>query len=164
MGHVGPEEELHMMRTSWIPVAAVTLFLMYTLSLLAAAHRRRGAWLLPAAASLAFLAFSTVAILQEGPLGFWPEHVRNLWGNQIFMDLLLLGAAGFTLVLPRVRAVGMRPLPWLLLSACLGSIGFLAMMARLLYLEERVGSRAEALARPAALAGHTPAGAGSGTS
>jgi hypothetical protein len=126
------------MTTSWIAVAAGTLFLLYTLSLLASGPgRRRGAWLLPAAASLAFLAFSMVAILQEGPLGFWPEHVSNLWGNQILMDLLLMGAVGFTLILPRVRTAGMRPLPWLLLAAGLGSIGFLAMMARLLYLEDR---------------------------
>jgi len=126
------------MTTSWTAVAAGILFLLYTLALVASGPgRRRGAWLLPAAASLVFLAFSMVAILQEGPLGFWPEHVRNLWGNQIWMDLLLLGAVGFALILPRARAAGMRPLPWFLLAACLGSIGFLAMMARLLYLEDR---------------------------
>lgn len=70
-------------------------------------------------------------------LGFWTEHTRNLWGNQIWFDLLLATGIGWFLVMPEAKSLGIRPLPWLLLIACTGSIGFLAMIARLLYLRER---------------------------
>lgn len=95
------------------------------------------AWRLPAGLALAFLAVSLVAALREGPLGFWPEHTRNLWGNQIWFDLLLLAGIGWFLALPRLRAAGLAPWPWLALILATGSIGFLAMIARLLYREAR---------------------------
>jgi hypothetical protein len=41
--------------------------------------------------------------------------------------------------MPRARALGMRPLPWLLLVVCTGSIGLCAMFARVLYLQEAKG-------------------------
>jgi hypothetical protein len=98
--------------------------------------------LLPAAASLCFLLFSLHAISAEGMLGFWPEHTRNLWGNQIWIDLLLAVGIGWFLIVPQAKALGMRPLPWLVLVACTGCIGFLAMTARLLYLRDRAPQRA----------------------
>lgn len=97
----------------------------------------RGPWMLPAALSLAFLCWSLVAVVTEGPLGFWHDHVEHLWSIQIYFDLLLgIGVAWFFLV-PRAKTVGMNPLPWLLLTLCTGSIGLLATLARLLYLQER---------------------------
>jgi hypothetical protein len=48
--------------------------------------------MLPAGLSAAFAVFSVIAVTREGPLGFWVEHSRNLWGNQLWFDLLL--AAG----------------------------------------------------------------------
>ncbi|MCU0888779.1 MAG: hypothetical protein MUC64_12350 [Rubritepida sp.] len=95
------------------------------------------AWRVPAGLALAFLGFSLAAVLAEGPLGFWPEHTRNLWGNQIWFDLLLAAGVAWALMLPRARAAGMRPLPWLPLILGTGSIGLLAMLARLLQLEAR---------------------------
>ena len=97
-------------------------------------------WTLPAGLAVAFLAWSVVAASVEGPLGFWPEHTRNLWGNQIWFDLLLAAGTAWVLVLPRARAVGMVPLPWLLLAMGTGSIGLLAMLARLFQLEARRGA------------------------
>jgi len=94
------------------------------------------AWILPAVGSLVFFGFSLVAVLQEGPTGFWPEHTRNLWGNQIWFDLLLSVLVGWTLMVPQAKAQGMRPLLWLVLVIATGSIGFLAMLSRLLYLKE----------------------------
>lgn len=96
-----------------------------------------GAWRVPAVLSAAFFGWSLVAISTEGPVGFWPEHVRNNWGNQIWFDLLLGVGTAFILLLPRLRAVAMRPLPWFLLIAATGSIGLLATLARCLYLEGR---------------------------
>ena len=46
------------------------------------------AWKLPALMSAAFLAFSVVAVFKEGPVGFWYNHTQNLWGNQVWFDLL----------------------------------------------------------------------------
>jgi hypothetical protein len=95
----------------------------------------RGQWWEPALLSAVFLGFSGYAMMSEGTFGFWPEHVRNNWGNQIFIDLLIAASVAFTLLVPRARAAGMKPLPWFALIACTGSIGLLAMVARCLFLE-----------------------------
>jgi hypothetical protein len=119
-----------------LPYVAAALFIVANASH-AAREQPRLPWQIPALASAAFLGFSVYAGLSEGPLGFWVEHTRNLWGNQIWLDLLLAASVGWALMLPRARAVGMRPLPWLAVVALLGSIGFLAMLARLFQLEQR---------------------------
>lgn len=100
-----------------------------------AAGASRGIWLLPAGLSAAFLAFSLLTIAQEGVLGFWSEHTRSLWGNQIWFDLLLAAGVCWALIVPRARAVGMQPVPWFVVILLTGSIGILAMVARLLQLE-----------------------------
>jgi hypothetical protein len=95
----------------------------------------RRQWWEPALLCAAFLGFSMYAMMTEGPLGFWAEHVRNNWGNQIFIDLLIAASVAFAILVPRARAVGMKPLPWFVLIACTGSIGLLAMVARCMFLE-----------------------------
>lgn len=116
-------------------VAGATL-LVFGLGMVARGDRRMaGAWRLPAAVSVAFFLFSLVAILTEGPTGFWREHTQHLWGNQIWFDLLLAASVGWTVALPRARAVGMNLVPWFLAIVGTGSIAFLAFLARLLYLE-----------------------------
>ena len=95
-----------------------------------------GSWRSFAVFSAAFFGFTVYAIAREG-LGFWTEHTRNLWGNQIWFDLLLAAGIGWFLVLPRLRAAGLAPLPWLLVILASGSIGFLALIARLLWVEAR---------------------------
>ena len=127
--------------TALFPIFVAVVFLGATLRVItpsAAPSRHR--WLAPAAASLAFFAFSLGAVLIEGPTGFWVEHTRNLWGNQIWIDLLSAAGIGWYFILPRARTVGVRPRPWLLAIAATGSIGFLAMAARVLYLEDRRSS------------------------
>lgn len=96
------------------------------------------AWRWPAGAAALLALWSLGAVLLEGPLGFWPEHTRNLWGNQIWFDLLLAAATAFALMVPRARAVGMLVPLWGLLVLVSGSIGLLAMAARLLHREEQV--------------------------
>jgi hypothetical protein len=76
-------------------------------------------------------------VWREGPLGFRAEHTGNLWGQQIWFDLLLAAGTAWAALLPQLRAQGMRPAPWLLAVVCTGSIGLLAMVARLLHLRER---------------------------
>jgi hypothetical protein len=122
---------------SLLPAIAGGLAILFGLAVVVKDDRRiQKIWLLPAALSLLFLLFSIQAIMTEGLFGFWIEHTRNLWGSQIWLDLLLAVSIGWFLVVPQAKAIGMRPLPWFILIVCTGSIGFLAMMARLLYLRE----------------------------
>ena len=121
-----------------LPIVAVLLFIGVTLILAAGSSSdRRGSWLAPAAFAAAFLGWSLYTVAMEGPLGFWPNHTASAWGNQVWFDLLLAIGTAWALLLPRARAVGMRPLPWLVLIICSGSIGLLAMAARCLLLESK---------------------------
>lgn len=123
-----------------LPVIASVLFLL-TMTLSAAGiWRRHGAWLVPAMLSAAFLAWSMHAVAVGGVFGFWSEHVRNAWSNQIWCDLLLGVALAWILLLPRARAVGMYIWPWLALVVGTGGVGLYAMMARCLFLERRAAS------------------------
>jgi hypothetical protein len=101
----------------------------------------KNAWALPAFLSGLFFAWSLYAILTEGPLAFWTEHTRNRWGNQIFFDLLLAAGIAWSMIVPRAKARGMTILFWLALVLCTGSIGLLAMLSRLLFLEQNSTTR-----------------------
>lgn len=124
--------------TSLLPPVSAILFVLFALRVITAeGARSRSSWKLPAAGSALFLLFTLQAVVVEGPLGFWTEHTRNLWGNQIWLDLLCAAGIGLYFVAPQARALGVRLLPWLVLIVGTGSIGFLAMVARLLYLRDR---------------------------
>ena len=98
----------------------------------------RYGWLFPALLSALFLAWSIATIIIEGPFGFWANHTSNLWGNQVWFDLLLAIGIAWYFIVPEAKLLGMRVALWLPLILCTGSIGFLAMLARLMYLR---GSR-----------------------
>lgn len=120
-------------------LAAGLAFLVVGITL---ASRRDGAvvrprWIIPMALAALFAVFSVATVVQEGATGFWPEHSRHGWGNQIWFDLLLAAGAAFALAAPRLRAAGMNPLAWFFVVAVSGSIGLMAMIARLFYLEDR---------------------------
>ncbi|MFD0915697.1 hypothetical protein ACFQ14_04695 [Pseudahrensia aquimaris] len=100
----------------------------------AKAHRGRS-WLLSAGLSVAFLGWSLFAIASEGMFGFWTEHVRNAWGNQIWFDLLLAVGVALTFMMPKAKALGMNVTLWSLLVLATGCIGLTAMAARIFYLE-----------------------------
>ena len=121
-----------------LPALAILLFIAAALTLLLRQDKSRAAfWLVPAGFAALFLGWSLYTVSVAGPLGFWAEHTRNAWGNQIWFDLLLAIGTAWALLLPRARTAGMRPAPWLVLIVCTGSIGLLAMLARCLYLEAR---------------------------
>ena len=127
-----------MAMTTLLPVlAAVAFVAMAVIVAVTTDPTRPNVWPLPAALSAAFLVFSLCTVVTEGPVGFWVEHTRNLWGNQIWLDLLLAVGLGWTVLVPEARRLGVRPLPWLALILCTGSIGFSAMLARVLYLKGR---------------------------
>lgn len=121
---------------SVLPVVAAMLFMSFGVTRVYVSSLRK-AWMVPAGLACGFFAFSLFTASTDGPTGFWIEHTRNLWGNQIWFDLLLATSIGWLLIVPHAIAVGMRPIVWLPLVAATGSIGFLAMLARLLYLRER---------------------------
>lgn len=99
-------------------------------------------WLIPALLSAVFFAGSLRAVSTGGAFGFWAEHIRNDWNNQIFVDLLLSAACAYFLLLARSRAVAMRVLPWFVAIAMTGSIGLLAMISRVLFLERKAAAKA----------------------
>ena len=119
--------------------AAVTLAgaVIYVLASAAKGGELRLPWIVPAILSLAFLAFSLVTIAQEGLFGFWANHTEDLWGLQVWMDLLFAVAISWTFLVPEARKQDMAILPWGILVVCTASIGLWAMMARVLYLRER---------------------------
>ncbi|MBY6217362.1 hypothetical protein [Qipengyuania aquimaris] len=96
-----------------------------------------GSAALAAALSGGFGAFTAITILYEGVLPVWLNHTQNLWGVQVWWDLLISLTIALFFVLPRARAAGMSILPWLLFVVCTASIGLLAMVARLFWLEKR---------------------------
>lgn len=93
-------------------------------------------WVLAAMATM-FLAFSVGVVVAEGPFGVVAEHTRTFWSTQIWFDLLLAACTGWFAWLPRARAVGMRLPLWAILIVATGSIGLLAMSARIVFLEQR---------------------------
>lgn len=62
---------------------------------------------------------------------------RNLWGNQIWFDLIYGIAVSWTLILPRAREVNLNVVAWLVFVLVTANIGLLAMLSRVLYLEEQ---------------------------
>ena len=126
----------------FLPIGALAIFLVA--AVMAATGNdgeQQAGWRIPAAFSGLFLGWSLFALAQGGLGGVWVEHTRNAWGNQIWFDLLLALGTGWALLQPRLRAVGMRPWPWLALLLATGSVGLLAMLARCLFLEERVAQQ-----------------------
>lgn len=127
-----------MTSTSLLPIAAAALFVALAVATLRVPGRpSKSLWLIPAGLSAGFLVFSLLAVGIEGPFGFWVEHTRNLWGNQIWFDLLLAVGIGWFLIVPQAREFKMRLPLWLILILITGCIGFTAMLSRLLYLQSR---------------------------
>ncbi|MEO1200854.1 MAG: hypothetical protein AAFX39_16800 [Pseudomonadota bacterium] len=123
--------------TTLLPALAGLGFVVFALLYGAGAiGRMRNAWFWPALLAVIFLSWSVIAIIVEGPLGFWHEHIRGFWSNQIWFDLLLAASVALVWLVPKARNLGMRPLPWVILVILSGSIGLMFMLARILFLEE----------------------------
>jgi hypothetical protein len=116
---------------------------------MAARPGARGSALLAASLAAGFAAFSAVTIAAEGVFPVILNHTSNLWGVQVWWDLLFSLSVAFFFVLPRARAQGMNLGLWTALVLATASIGLLAMVARLFWLEN-AGERAAAAHPPAA--------------
>lgn len=88
-----------------------------------------------AALSGGFAAYSGVTIWAEGLVPVLINHTSNLWGVQVWWDLLFSLTIALFLVAPRARAQGMNLPLWTLFIVATASIGLLAMCARLFWLE-----------------------------
>ena len=100
------------------------------------ANKHIGSAALAAALSGGFLAFSALTIWQDGFVEVWTNHTANLWGVQVWWDLLFAVCLAFFFIAPRARKVGMNVPLWALFVAATASIGLLAMCARLFWLEQ----------------------------
>ncbi len=124
--------------TSILPLISVGLFIIIAITIISKdSAPSKNAWVFPALLSTVFAGFSIWAIAAEGPLGFWPNHIQNLWGNQVWFDLLIAIGIGLYLLAPKAKALGMRLPIWLLFICGTGCIGLLAMLSRYLYLQEK---------------------------
>jgi hypothetical protein len=91
---------------------------------------------LAGALSAGFAAFTAVTIATEGVGLVVINHASNLWGVQVWWDLLFALTVALFLILPRARAAGMNVPLWTLFVVATASIGLLAMCARLFWLEQ----------------------------
>ena len=96
---------------------------------------------LAAILSAGFAGFTAITIATEGVFPVILNHTSNLWGVQVWWDLLFSLGIAYVLILPRARAQGMNLPMWTVLILATASIALLAMCARLFWLE-----RAEAKA------------------
>lgn len=91
--------------------------------------------MLAAILSASFAGFTAITIATEGVFPVILNHTANLWGVQVWWDLLFSLGIAFVLILPRARAQGMNLPLWMILVLATASIGLLAMCARLFWLE-----------------------------
>jgi len=94
-----------------------------------------GSAALAAALAGGFAAFTAVTIFADGVMPLIANHTTNLWGVQVWWDLLISVTIALFLIAPRARAAGMNLPLWVLFVATTASIGLLAMCARLFWLE-----------------------------
>ncbi|MBI1404208.1 MAG: hypothetical protein GC147_13480 [Porphyrobacter sp.] len=101
-----------------------------------------GSTVLAAALAAGFAAYSGVTIWAEGLAPVIANHTANLWGVQVWWDLLFSLGVAFFLIAPRARAQGMNLPLWTLFVLATASIGLLAMCARLFWLERQAAPAA----------------------
>lgn len=82
-----------------------------------------------------FAAFTAGTIYSEGLMQVLTNQIANMWGVQVWWDLLIAVTVALFLIAPRARAVGMNLPLWFVLVVATASIGLLAMAVRLFWLE-----------------------------
>ncbi|WP_371398029.1 hypothetical protein [Fretibacter rubidus] len=121
-----------------LPLVSLLIFPIVTVIMMIKGDQSRNIrWTIPAAFGVAFFAFSLLAVITEGPLGFWANHTQDFWGNQVWLDLLLAIGIAWCALVPKAKTMGMKLPFWLIFIMCSGSIGLLAMFSRWLYLSDQ---------------------------
>jgi hypothetical protein len=98
--------------------------------------RKVGSAALAAALCGGFAAYTAGTIYSEGVLPVLTNQASNMWGVQVWWDLLIAITIGLFLIAPRARAQGMNLPVWIVFVVATASIGLLAMVARLFWLEQ----------------------------
>ena len=73
-----------------------------------------GSALLAAVLSAAFFGYTAITIFKEGVVLVWTNHTTNLWGVQVWWDLLFATGTALFFIVPRARAAGMNIVPWVI--------------------------------------------------
>lgn len=105
----------------------------------------RGNVVLAVLLSAAFGTYTAVTIAREGIMTVIVNHTFNMWGVQVWWDLLSALTIAMVLIAPRAKAAGMNLMLWTLFVLATASIGLFAMAARLFWLEQ-AGAREPATA------------------
>jgi hypothetical protein len=92
--------------------------------------------MLAGALAAGFAGFTAVTIAAEGLVPVIANQTGNLWGVQVWWDLLFALSIALFFAVPRARAAGMNIPFWTLVIIATASIGLLAMCARLFWLEQ----------------------------
>ncbi len=122
-----------------VGLAIVALAAFY----IASGDRKIGNAALAAALSAAFATYSGVTIYSEGILPVWTNHTTNMWGVQVWWDLLFAVGIALFLIAPRARKQGMNVPLWTIAILATASIALLAMAARLFWLEHQAEAASE---------------------
>ena len=96
-----------------------------------------GSPLVAGALSVAFGLFTLFTIMREGLEQVVFNHNINFWGTQVWYDLVMAVTVALFFIVPRARAAGMSIVPWVVFVALTASVGLLAMVARLFWLERQ---------------------------
>jgi hypothetical protein len=83
--------------------------------------------------AVAFAALTVEAVYVHGVVGFFTEHMGTLSGVAIFADLVIALGLVLTWMMRDARDLGISPLPYVVLTLTMGSVG------PLLYLIRREG-------------------------
>jgi len=78
---------------------------------------------------LPFAALSVYAVMQVGYIGIFDYHRHSPAGWQVFVDLVIALILVLCWLIPHARKAGRNPLPWVLITLFLGSIGPLCYLA-----------------------------------
>ncbi|MCR2833399.1 hypothetical protein [Parerythrobacter lacustris] len=111
---------------------------------LAFAREPKGSAAIAAALSGAFAAFTAVTVATEGVMPVIVNHASNLWGVQVWYDLLISVGIALLFIIPRARQAGMNVPFWVIAVGLTASIALLAMVARLFWLERQSAAAAQA--------------------
>ena len=119
---------------------AGTIVVLPIVAYLALSEKPKESVLIAACLSAGFGAYTAVTIWAEGIMPVISNHTINLWGVQVWYDLLMAVGVALLFVLPRARQAGMNVPLWVLFVGSTASIGLMAMVARLFWLEQNSAS------------------------
>ena len=74
---------------------------------------------------LAFLVLTTLAVMQHGFVGIFTQQFQSYGGAQVLIDLVIALTLFLIWMWNDAKAAGRNPLPWVLLTLAVGSIGAL---------------------------------------